>query len=218
MKCILCEQRKAKRSCPAKDTLICAQCCGEKRVLEIECPESCEYLKTGRERESEDYKKHIQRMDQTAQERHRKILYEHRNVVAHLEYVISRQRILSRDLGDKDVVQAVDSLLETYRTEDTGLLYERTDDNLRIESLRRELREIIESYRNPEGEEKKGIVDPKNTRLQLGAAIDCLKFIRTLATTYLEDRNSGSGYVDFLARIIPREEAQKSIIVPGSAP
>lgn len=218
MKCILCEKRKAKRSCPAKNTQICAQCCGEKRVLEIECPESCEYLKAGRESEAADYQKRLQSMDQTAQQKHRQVLYDHRNVIAHLEYAISRQRILSRDLNDKDVVQAIDSLLETYKTEDTGLLYERTEENLRIESLRRELREIIESYRNPGGEEAKGIVNPKNTRLQLGAAMDCLKFIRSLASVYLKDRDYGSGYVNFLARIIPREEAQKSIIMPGSTP
>ncbi len=157
-------------------------------------------------------------MDQTAQQKHRQVLFDHRNVIAHLEYAISQQRILSRDLNDKDVVRAVDSLLETYKTEDTGLLYERIEENLRIESVRRELREIIESYRNPGGEEAKGIVDPKNTRLQLGAAMDCLKFIRSLATVYLKDRDSASGYVDFLARIVPREEARKSIIVPGNTP
>ena len=157
-------------------------------------------------------------MDPAAREKHRKVLVEYQSVIAHLEYAISRQRILSRDLCDKDVVQAVDALLETYRTEDTGILYERTEDNLRIESLRRELKEIIESYRNPGGEERTGIVDPSNTRLQLGAAIDCLQFIRSLAAAYLKDRDSDSGYVDFLARIIPRDETQSSIIVPGNNP
>ena len=73
MKCILCEKRKAKRSCPAKDTQICPQCCGEKRVLEIECPESCEYLKAGREREVAEYQKRIQSMDQAAQQKHRQV-------------------------------------------------------------------------------------------------------------------------------------------------
>ena len=214
MKCILCEQRKGKRACPAKDTLICAQCCGEKRVLQIDCPESCEYLKSGRERDAENYRKRIQSMDSAAREKHRRILADHQDVIAHLEYAISRQRILSRDLGDADLVRAVDSLLATYKTEDKGLLYERTEDDLRIESLRRELREIVESYRNPKGEDGKGVVDPGNTRLQLSAAIDCLEFIRALAAAYLEERNSDSGYVDFLARIIPREDTQKSIILP----
>jgi len=214
MKCILCEQRKAKRSCPAKDAQICTQCCGQKRVLEIACPESCQYLKEGREWEAADYRKRIQNLDQATLEKNRRILMEHQSAIAHLEYAISRQRILLRDLSDKDVAQAVDILLENYRTEDKGLLYERNSEDLRVESVRLELREIIESYRNPEGEDERGIVDPKNTRLQLGAAIECLEFIRSLAEAYLKDRSSGSGYVDFLARVVPREETRSSIVMP----
>jgi hypothetical protein len=213
MKCVLCEQKKGKRFCPAKSSLICASCCGEKRVLEIDCPESCEYLKIGREREVEDYQRHLHSMDPWNQEKCRRVISEHQDVVAHLEYAISKERILSRDLKDKDVAQSVGILLDTYRTEDKGVLYEKTSDDLRIESLRRELRKIIESYRNPEGKETKGIVDPKNNRLPLGGAIECLEFVQTLAEIYMKDRATGSGYVDFLARVTPRQEARSSIIL-----
>jgi hypothetical protein len=139
---------------------------------------------------------------------------EHQQVIAQLEYAIARQRVLSRDLTDKDVAQAVGTLLETYRTEDKGILYERTSDDLRIESLRRELREIVESHRNPEGKGKKGIVDPQSVRLPLGAAMDCLEFIHSMAMLYLNARNSGPGYAGFLARMIPREETRSSILLP----
>jgi hypothetical protein len=120
----------------------------------------------------------------------------------------------SRDLTDEDVARAVDLLLETYRTEDKGVLYEKTSDNLRVEPLRRELRKVVESFRNPEGEQQKGIVDPKSTRLQLGAAIECLEFIQSLVRAYLEDKRSTTGYIDFLARVIPREEKRSSLIMP----
>lgn len=214
MKCGLCDQRKAKRQCPAKNALICAQCCGEKRVLEIDCPESCPFLKAGRERELEDYGKRIRSLDQKAQERSRRVLVDHQDAVAYLEHAISRERLLSHDLTDRDVARAVDVLLETYRTEDKGVLYETTSEDLRIESLRRELRTIIESLRNPEGKEGKGIVDPQSDRLTLGAAIDCLEYIRSVASVHMEDRHSSSSYVDFLARVTPRKETRSSIILP----
>jgi hypothetical protein len=214
MKCVLCGQRKAKRSCPAKNALICAQCCGEKRVLEIDCPESCEYLKAGREWEAEDYGKRIRSLDPATRERNKSVMHDYQDVIAHLEYALSRERILSRDFTDKDAAQAVDILLDAYRTEDKGILYEKTADDLRVESLRRELRKIIESFRNPEGEKGGNIVDLQSTRLQLSAAIDCLEFIRSLITAYQRDRHSASGYVDFLARVIPREETRRSIILP----
>ena len=214
MKCILCDQRKAKRFCPAKNGLICAVCCGEKRVLEINCPESCEYLKAGREHESADYGKRLRNMGQASLERNRRVLTEHRDVVAHLEYSLSRERLLSRYLTDKEAAQALDILLDTYKTEEKGILYEKTSDELRIDSLRRELRNVIESYRNPEGKESKGIVDPATTRLRLSSAIECLEFIRSMIDAYMADRHSAAGYLDFLARMTPREESHSSIIMP----
>ena len=214
MKCPLCDQRKAKRECPAKSAIICPQCCGEKRIFEIDCPESCPYLKAGREREIEDYGKRLHSLDANAQERNRRILQDCQDAIVRIEYALSQERLMSPDLTDKEVLQAVEVLLETYKTEDKGVLYEKTSEDLRVEPLRRELRKIIESLRNPEGTEAKGIVDPQSTRLTLGAAIDCLEYIRSLAMAYLQDRRSTSSYIDFLARVIPRKETRSSLIMP----
>ncbi len=214
MKCILCNQRKAKRLCPAKGGLICAQCCGEKRVLQIECPENCGYLKAARERELADHSKRLQNMDPGDQGRNKKALQDYGDVIAHLEYVLAHYRLSVRSLKDKDVIRAADVLLSTYRTEDKGILYENSSDDLRIESLRRELHKVVESYRNPQGAEGNAILDPKNNRLPLRAAIDCMGYLRSMAAAYLQDRRSDSGYLDFLARMVPREEKRRSIVLP----
>jgi hypothetical protein len=215
MKCVLCEQKKAKRFCPAKNGLICAQCCGEKRVLEIDCPESCGYLKSGREKEVQDYAKHFRGLGPNSLERNQRLVTEHQNAVAQVEYALARERLSDRNLTDKDVVEAIGVLLETYRTEDKGVLYEKKSEDLRIEALRRILRTAVESLRNPEGQEGRGIVDSKASRLPLSVAIDCLDFVRSLAASYMADRESASGYVDFLARLFPREEKRgRSILTP----
>src|SRR5262245_12693486 len=52
-RCPLCRERSAKRFCPAKQTTICAVCCGIKREVEIDCPSSCIHLQSGRSYESE---------------------------------------------------------------------------------------------------------------------------------------------------------------------
>ncbi len=214
MKCALCDKRKAKRSCPAKDGSICALCCGEKRVLELDCPESCPYLISGRERESADFGKLLQSQDTFQRDKNRRILSEHQHVIAHLEYTIAQNRLSSRDLKDRDVSLALETLLETYRTEDKGILYEKDSDDLRVESVRQELKDIIESYRNPENDTKKGSVNPDLPRLKLQAAIECLELIHFMIETYSQNRNSSRGYVDFLARMTPRKEAKSSIILP----
>ena len=213
MRCGLCVQRKAKRFCPARSEQICPQCCGEKRVLEIDCPETCVYLKAGRERDSPDYLRHLRGMDAATQEKAGRVLQSHEDVIARLEYAIGRERLLSRDLTDRDVVEAVDALLETYGTEEKGILYEKCLDDLRIESLRKQLREVVESFRNPGGEQNNGLVDLRNTRLSLRAAIECLEFLRSMAEAYIEDRRAARGYVDFLARMVPSEKRRGSLIV-----
>jgi len=43
-KCAACNLRKGKRNCPASGSVICSQCCGDKREKEIDCPEDCFYL------------------------------------------------------------------------------------------------------------------------------------------------------------------------------
>ena len=214
MKCVLCDKRKAKRPCPARDAFICALCCGEKRVFELNCPETCEYLKTGRENDSADFSKRLRTQDKLQQEKSRRILTEYQDVVAHLEYSIAQERLLSRGLSDNDVSTAVDILLDAYRTEDKGVLYEKKSDNLRVETLRLELREVLEAYRNPEGEKEQGIVDPKRTRLRLKNAIECLEFLQSMIVVYSKDRRSASSYVDFLARMTPKREKTSSIIMP----
>ena len=161
MKCVLCDLRKAKRHCPAKSALICPQCCGEKRVLEIDCPETCPYLIAGRAREVADYTRRIGTLDIRDHDRNSRVFQDYQDVIAHLEYTIARERMSSRDLRDRDVLQAIEILLDTYRTEDNGVLYEKTSEDLRIEPLRRELESCIESLRNQEGEGERHCGSPK---------------------------------------------------------
>jgi hypothetical protein len=214
MKCVLCDQRKAKRACPACAGTLCARCCGEKRVLELDCPETCLYLKAGREYESKDFGKLLQSRDPQQQEKIKRILAENQDVVAHLEYTIAQHHLSSRDLTDGDVSGAVRILLEAYRTEDKGILYERDSEDLRVETLRRELREVLEAYRNPMGKEAEGIVDSGRSRVALRNVVECLEFIEDMIALYSDGRDADSRYVDFLARMTPRKESTSSIIIP----
>jgi hypothetical protein len=47
--CPSCNQRKARRACPALSQTICTVCCGTKRLVEIRCPADCVYLNAARE-------------------------------------------------------------------------------------------------------------------------------------------------------------------------
>ncbi len=212
MKCPLCNQRKGKRACPAKNVSICGQCCGEKRILEIDCPESCEYLQIGRSFESRAQRlRHLYTDDPVKLEKRRRVYTEFQSVVADIESLLADERRLSRDLSDKDAAEALDLLLATLRTEENGILYERVSSNLRIDGLRRRLKEVLDSHLNPaEGEVE---------RLRLSQAIECLEVIREVVASHMEAGPEALGYVDFLARLMPRRESPaasgSSIIIPG---
>ncbi len=211
MRCNLCSKRKAKRLCPALNSEICPQCCGEKRVIEIHCPESCEYLQSGRRREiGQAYSRHLSFSDPTRGARHMHVLSEHEDVIAHLEFLIAEQRRCSHDLTDRDAAEALDLLLDTLRTEERGILYERTSNNLRIDNLRRALHEWIRTRRYPR--------DAAEERLRLEDAISCVDLVRTMAGSYMAAGAGPQGYVDFVARNAPRAERPAGgggIIIPG---
>ena len=194
---------------------ICATCCGQKRILEIDCPESCGYLKAGRNKDIEDRVKQYQSMDQADFKKARRIIDDYADVVAALEFQIAHARLADRALTDKDVGRAVQALVETYRTEESGILYERTLDDPKIDSLRRELKEVIEFFRSPGGEQNKGIIDLENLRLPLSAAIECLEYILLMIQLSRNRGGSALAYVDFLARTIPRGEKRGSLMLPG---
>ncbi len=44
-RCVSCGKRRGGRYCPALGGYICSRCCGEKRLVEISCPESCPHLR-----------------------------------------------------------------------------------------------------------------------------------------------------------------------------
>src|SRR6059058_5170098 len=47
VKCVYCHTSKGKRTCPALGGLICSVCCGEHRLISINCPADCPYLESG---------------------------------------------------------------------------------------------------------------------------------------------------------------------------
>jgi hypothetical protein len=212
MKCVLCDQRKGKRFCPAKNSVICAQCCGEKRVLEIDCPESCQYLQAGRERESvQEGSRHFRIHSQLEQERLSRVLENHEPVLAELQMAIAAERQTSRNLTDQDVAEALDCQLKTLRTEANGVLYETTSENWRAESLRKQFSSLIQALRYPE--------KPEQERIRLNEAIDCLEVLRSVVASHLSAGPSSPSFVSFLLRHVPRSSGtatpQSSIIIPG---
>jgi hypothetical protein len=212
MKCLVCSQRKGKRSCPAKGELICAQCCGEKRVLEIDCPEECQYLLAGRKKDVEYFgARYLQPSDPVRIEQQRRVFGELFEAYSRFEFALAESRHSMSDLNDNDAAEALKLVMASLRTEQSGILYEQTADDLKVESVRRNLREHAVRLQNPSEE--------GGRRYRIGEILDCLDFIQGLLAKHLTAGSLSSGYIDFLARLMPRRHRLSapgsSIIIPG---
>jgi hypothetical protein len=222
MKCILCNQRKAKRFCPAKDRSICTQCCGGKRVLEVDCPESCPYLQSGRLHDVHQHSAYYSSDDPIKQRKHRRALTDFEDFVTRIEYILGQERLQSRDLKDAEAAAAIDLLLENLRTEGNGILYERSSNDLRVDLLRRRLADAVQSARSPQqqGAQRDRLVETASEKtMALKDAIETLEIIREVLQKHVDAGPGALGYVDFLARLLPRrgrvDNDRSPLIIPG---
>ena len=145
MLCPVCQQRKAKRACPALGKQICAVCCGTKRIVEIHCPQDCGYLSTARS--------HPPAVVQRQQELDRAMLLplvqglSDRQAQLFLMLAAATSRHQSdalHRLADDDVAQAAGSLASTLETSAKGIVYEHQPASLIASRLLAELKTVVD--------------------------------------------------------------------------
>jgi hypothetical protein len=129
---------------------ICSVCCGSKRLVELDCPPDCGWL-PGADRAWQGR--------QTEQRRDAQLLYPALGTLTRIQGAlfgwftegVVKLRRERRDLDDALLLVALEALQKTAATAESGILYEHRPEDLRAESLIRELGVLLEP-RGPEGE------------------------------------------------------------------
>jgi hypothetical protein len=152
MKCILCEQRKAKRYCPAKRGQICAVCCGEKRGVEINCPLDCPYYVEGQKYQQEKITRQRVRKEGVQSYIRRAELYnKNPEIFAKIELVLVGLFRADGRLKNEEVASALELVIKTLDTERKGILYDyRSESRVVNEIVGRVLTIIREHKDSPE--------------------------------------------------------------------
>lgn len=125
MSCPICEKRKAERFCPAKAEKICAVCCGKEREVTIDCPADCSYLIAAHRYESEhprDIPADTPLLDETIPQ---DVVHTHQQFMAALAFSIAKFCAAQPAAVDNDILAALESLAQTYKTLRSGLIYEK---------------------------------------------------------------------------------------------
>ncbi len=125
MSCPICQKRKEGRFCPAKGEKICAVCCGTEREVSIDCPTDCAYLATAHRYEDE-HKRQISADTPFLEERIPPgTLQTHQPLMAALAFTLAKACTTNTSATDPDVMAALRSLAESYKTLISGIYYEK---------------------------------------------------------------------------------------------
>jgi hypothetical protein len=208
--CPLCSQRSGKRFCPAKDTKICAVCCGQKREIEIDCPSACPYLKASRSYESE---KPIPDPEVAAKARDLdpEFIERFHPILDGLTLAIVEERASSPWLVDNDVIEALKALTATLKTLSSGIYYESLPDGPVRMSLFRRLKELLDEL-------MKADPSAEGRVLKVSEAIKILEFLLFVSQANSSVRPRSRRYLDWIAdRFADRLNAQQpsGLIIPG---
>ena len=125
MVCPVCERRKSRRECPALGQSICSVCCGTKRLVEINCPDTCVHLSAARanppaavRRQNEADLTQLLPAIQALTERQNQLFFVFQSVISR-----HRPEGFAR-LVDADVADAAGAVAATLETAAKGVIYE----------------------------------------------------------------------------------------------
>jgi len=197
--CKLCGKRPARRYCPGVAGDICAVCCGTERENTVDCPFDCEHLQAAR--------LHERPAQMTAGE------FPNRDIRVSQEFVEEREPLLmwltlalkrAMDSGhavDGDAREALDALIRTYRTLESGLIYETKPQNPYAAAIQEAIQGAIEEIRQRLTKET-----GMNT-LRDADLLGILVFLQRMEIQHNNGRRRGRAFLDFLRRTFSESAA-----------
>ncbi len=193
--CKQCEKRRARRHCPGIGADICPQCCGTGRENTIDCPLDCAFLREARlhEHPLPLAEKDIPNLDIRLKE---DFLQEHEREVMALSLALARAMDREKAV-DLDAREALDSLVRTYRTLQSGRIYETRPQNPYAAAIQSRLIEAIEELRKAMAEEAGMQV------LRDADILATLVFLQRLEIQHNNSRRRGRAFFDFLRVYFP---------------
>jgi hypothetical protein len=206
MKCRICETRKPRRYCPGVSGDICSICCGAEREVSVNCPLDCQYLAEARLHEKllDVNPEEIPNRDVRVTE---EFLREHEPLLIFLGGKLLESSLSTRGAVDSDVREALDSLIRTYRTLQSGLIYETLPTNPIAAAIHETLQEAVEALR-------KELAEKGATALRDAEVLGTLVFVQRLALTHNNGRPRGRTFIDYLRAHFPHQ-AQTSPEAPS---
>ena len=206
MKCPICDTRKPRRHCPGVNGEICSICCGNEREVSISCPLDCPYLVEARRHEKPDEvnPEEVPNRDVQVTE---EFLREHEALLVFLGSRLLEAAFAQAGSLDSDVRDALQSLIRTYRTLQSGLYYETRPANLIAAGIHRRVQEAIEGLR-------KELAEKNAMPLRDMDILGTLVFLERVELHENNGRPRGRAFIDYLRTYFPQTEPSPAAASP----
>jgi hypothetical protein len=200
--CQLCETRKPRRTCPAVRGDICAICCGEQREVTLDCPLDCEYLREARLRDKlpdvdpDKFPNQDVRVTEF-------FLRENGPMLLFLSRSLLAAAIATPGACDHDIKEAFESLIKTYRTLESGLIYETRPSNPYAATIQERIQEAIQEYRQ-QVQQATGLHSVRDAQI-----LGLLVFLQRMEIQHNNGRRRGRAFLSFLLEHFPADEGPR---------
>jgi hypothetical protein len=208
--CKICGKRRAKRFCPAVHGEICPLCCGTEREVTLSCPLECEYLQEAHKREKPIpvAERELSNPDIKVSEQ---FLRDHEELLLFSIYALLQGALNTAGAVDTDVMQALESLIQTRRTMASGLIYETRSPNLIAAAIQTSFSKSLDGYQQTRTQEE------RRAPVRDAEILGILVFLHNFGQRSQNGRPRGRMFIDLLRQMTPDagrvEPAAPSIIL-----
>ena len=198
--CQVCQKKRARRHCPGVRGEICPTCCGTERENTIDCPLDCEHLQQARLHEQPAAIEDVPNKDVRVTE---EFLREHEPILLWVSMALAKSMEQQRAV-DFDAREALEAIIKTYRTRESGLIYESRPQNPYAAAIQQALQESIAELHKRLAEET-GMHSLRDSEV-----LGILVFLQRLELQHNNGRRRGRAFVGFLQTLLP---AQNSVTI-----
>jgi hypothetical protein len=193
MHCSICETRRPRRYCPGLRSEICSICCGTSREVTVACPLDCPYLEEARKREKPP-ERDPRQFPSPEVELSEDFLRKNEPLFGFMSAMLLHLALNSPGAVDGDLREALDALVRTYRTLDSGLIYQTRPANLLAAGIQQRAQAELDEFRKRR-KEQLGL-----ETLRDSDALGILVLMQRLEFEHNNGRPRGRAFIDFLRR------------------
>jgi len=182
---------------------ICAVCCGTEREVTIDCPSDCPYLVASRQYERERREVDWSQIPFADTKIPSSFVAANEKLLLAISYAICLHARDERSTVDSDALASLQALVETYKTLESGIYYEKPPEYRLQRELYDRLKATIEEYK------KSATQQLSSESVRDGGIRNALIFLTQLGATRTNGRPKGRAYLDFLRTQFRSEELSK---------